>query len=176
MDEKNKKILDCIDKEALFLVKNEAELLMDEITISENTVINKANNYFQLLFAICFALIGFLVSRSDKYDPFSLLNQISLIFLVSFFSSLFFLSKILYLKAEGLKGAIPKNLLQEDIFDNSENQIELLLSSRIKSLQKCIIKRIDNQNNRNNDLKVAIAIIIVSIIVVSIYSFFYIIC
>ena len=81
MEKENKQILNRIDKEALLLVKGEAELLMDEITISENTTISKANNYFQILFAVCVSIIGFLVSKSENYDEYSLLNQISLIFL-----------------------------------------------------------------------------------------------
>ena len=84
MQKENKQILNRIDKEALLLVKGEAELLMDEISLSENTTISKANNYFQILFAVCVSIIGFLVNGSDNYDKFSLFNQISLVFLLFF--------------------------------------------------------------------------------------------
>lgn len=173
MLEENKQILNRIDKEALILVKYEAELLMDEITLSENTTISKANNYFQVLFAVCISIIGFLVSRSDNYDKYSLFNQISLVFLLFFMVSLFFLSRILYPKAEGLKGTIPSDVLQNDIFNKSKDEIELFLSNRMVSLQKCIGKRIKNQENRIRDMKAAIVLILASLISVLIYSLIY---
>lgn len=173
MQEENKQILNRIDKETLLLVKGEAELLMDEITLSENTTISKANNYFQILFAVSVSIIGFLVSRSDNYDKYSLFNQISLVFLLFFMVSLFFLLRILYPKTEGLKGTIPSEVLQDDIFNKSKDEIELFLSNRIISLQKCIAKRIKNQENRIKDLKAAVALILASLISVSIYSFIY---
>jgi hypothetical protein len=173
MKEENKQILNRINKEALLLVKGEAELLMDEITLSENTTIGKANNYFQILFAVCVSIIGFLVSRSDNYDKYSLFNQISLIFLLFFIVSLFFLSRILYPKTEGLKGTIPIEVLQNDIFNNSKDEIELFLSNRIISLQKCSTKRIKNQEIRIKDLKTAINLILASLILVLIYSTIY---
>lgn len=173
MEKENKQILNRIDKEALLLVKGEAELLMDEITISENTTISKANNYFQILFAVCVSIIGFLVSKSENYDEYSLLNQISLIFLLFFLIALFFLSRILYPKAEGLKGTIPREILQTDIFDKSKNELELFLSNRIISLQNCIGKRLKNQNNRIKDLKTSINLILASLILVLIYSTIY---
>lgn len=170
MQKENKQILNRIDKEALLLVKGEAELLMDEISLSENTTISKANNYFQILFAVCVSIISFLVSGSDNYDKFSLFNQISLVFLLFFMISLFFLSRILYPKAEGLKGTIPSEILQNDIFNSSKDEIELFLSNRIISLQNYIAKRIKNQKNRIKDLKIAIALILASLILVLIYS------
>ena len=84
MEQENKQILNRIIKEALLLVKGEAELLMDEITLSENITIGKANNYFQIIFAVSVSIIGFLVSASDNYDKYSIFNQISLIFLLFF--------------------------------------------------------------------------------------------
>ncbi|OOV28619.1 hypothetical protein BXU11_01320 [Flavobacterium sp. LM5] len=173
MEKENKQILNRIDKEALLLVKGEAELLMDEITISENTTISKANNYFQILFAVCVSIIGFLVSKSENYDEYSLLNQISLIFLLFFLIALFFLSRILYPKAEGLKGTIPSEILQTDIFDKSKDELELFLSNRIVSLQNCIGKRLKNQNSRIKDLKTSINLILASLILVLIYSTIY---
>jgi hypothetical protein len=173
MQEENKQILNRIDKEALILIKCEAEFLMDEITLSENTTISKANNYFQILFAVCVSIIGFLVSQSDNYDKYSLFNQISLVFLLFFMVSLFFLLRILYPKTEGLKGAIPSEVLQNDIFNKSKDEIELFLSNRIVSLQKCIAKRIKNQENRIRDMKAAIVLILASLISVIIYSLIY---
>ncbi|MFB9110037.1 hypothetical protein [Flavobacterium gyeonganense] len=173
MQEENKQILNRIDKEALILIKCEAELLMDEITLSENTTISKANNYFQILFAVCISIVGFLVSRSGNYDKYSLFNQISLIFLLFFMVSLFFLLRILYPKAEGLKGALPSEVLQNDIFNNSKDEIELFLSNRIVSLQNSIAKRIRNQENRIRDMKAAIVLIVTSLISVVIYSLIY---
>jgi hypothetical protein len=173
MEKENKQILNRIDKEALLLVKGEAELLMDEITISENTTISKANNYFQILFAVCVSIIGFLVSKSENYDEYSLLNQISLIFLLFFLIALFFLSRILYPKAEGLKGTIPNEILQTDIFNKSKDELELFLSNRIISLQNCIGKRLKNQSSRIKDLKTSINLILASLISVLIYSTIY---
>lgn len=173
MQEENKQILNRIDKEKLLLVKGEAELLMDEITLSESTTISKSNNYFQILFAVSVSIIGFLISPSDSYDKYSLFNQVSLLFLIFFTASLFFLSRILYPKAEGLKGTIPSEVLQNDIFNKSDCEVELFLSNRILSLQKCIAKRMINQENRIKDLKRAIGLILASLIAVSIYSFLY---
>ena len=173
MKEENIQILNRINKEALFLVKSEAELLMDEITLSENITIGKANNYFQIIFAVSVSIIGFLVSRSDNYDKYSIFNQISLLFLLFFVITLFFLSKIIYPKNEGLKGTIPISILQNDIFNNSDYEVELFLSNRISSLQMCIEKRMKNQENRIKDLKIAIALILASLIFVMIYSLCY---
>jgi len=173
MKEENIQILNRINKEALLLVKGEAELLMDEITLSENITIGKANNYFQIIFAVSVSIIGFLVSRSDNYDKYSIFNQISLLFLLFFVIALFFLSRILYPKTEGLKGTIPIEILQNDIFNNTDYEVELFLSNRISSLQRCIEKRIKNQENRIKDLKIAIALILASLIFVLIYSLFY---
>ncbi|MEN2398749.1 hypothetical protein GKZ90_0003130 [Flavobacterium sp. MC2016-06] len=173
MNQENKQILNRINKEALLLVKGEAELLMDEITLSENITIGKANNYFQILFAVSVSIIGFLVSRSDNYDQYSIFNQISLLFLLFFIIALLFLSRILYPKTEGLKGAIPISVLQNDIFNNSNVEIELFLSNRISSLQICIAKKIKNQENRIKDLKIAVALILSSLLSVIFYSLFY---
>lgn len=173
MKEENIQILNRINKEALLLVKAEAELLMDEITLSENITIGKANNYFQIIFAVSVSIIGFLVSRSDNYDKYSIFNQISLLFLLFFVIALFFLSRILYPTTEGLKGTIPVEILQNDIFNNSNDEVELFLSNRISSLQTCIEKRIKNQENRIKDLKIAIALILASLIFVLIYSLCY---
>jgi hypothetical protein len=176
MKEESIKILDVIDKDSLIMVKLEAELLMDEITNSENITISKANNYFQILFAVTISLIGFLVSRNILVNEIDLSYYICLILVFYFFIALFFFSKILYPKTEGLKGALPTDLLQNDIFNKSEHEYEQLLANRIMSLDNCLIARKVNQNQRIKDFKCAVSLILCALVTVVLFVLVYFFC
>ena len=173
MNKENNEILNRIDKEKLLFVKSEAELQMDEMTLSETTIISKANSYFQVFLVIMVSLMGYMISQFSDFDYSSLLNQVCIIFLIALFYSLYLLNKTLYPKLEGLKGSAPKNLLQKDIFNNSKDEFELLLSNRINSLQNCIDKRMENQKSRVRNFKRAVNTILLSLIIIICYSAIY---
>jgi len=153
MEDSSIKILDRLDILTLERLKNEAELIFDDLIATENIIINKANNFFQILIVMLVSLIGYLISQLPRINFHSYLIQAALIFTVCLSLSIGTLLKIIYPTKIKLKGSTPSSLLKSDIFDGSAYETENLLSNRVLSLDRDIYENRINQTNRMNLFK-----------------------
>lgn len=168
----NINLLEKLSIENLQIVKQEAELNLEDLSSSEDVITNKSNSLFQVLIVIFTTIIGYLISEGENFNIKSILIQISIILCAFFGFVLFLLLKVIYPNKVGLKGSAPKNLIQDFIFNekSDKKQTKQILRNRIYSLNIAIENNQENLKRRVRLFDWANKIILIGLLVVLIYS------
>ncbi|TDE54851.1 hypothetical protein [Flavobacterium sp. GT3P67] len=166
MENKNIDILNRLEVAFLERLKSEAEFVLEEMNLTESITTNKAFSLFQILIVMLVSVIGFLTSQLTYIDFYSFIIQACLIFGMSLCISIGLLLKIIYPTKTRLKGSIPRNILQSDIFDGSKYETENFLSNKIISLDNAILKNQSNQEKRIFFFKTSIWSFLIGLIVI----------
>lgn len=169
------KLLEKLSIENLERVKSEAELNLNDLSCSEDIIINKSNTLFQVLIVIFTTIIGYLVSQINSFELKSVLIQISFIFCLIFVFVLYLLLKVIYPNKIALKGSAPHNLVHESLFNRKSDKSHstAILRSRIYSLSIAIENNRENLRNRVKLFDYANKSILFGLIIGLIYSMIY---
>lgn len=163
LNEEQCKILGSLSEENLFLIKEEGETYLDKQAESENIIIAKATNLFQLLVAILISLMGYLISEKDSLSNVPLYYA-SVIFEISIAISTIFSFVVIFPKTIFLRGTPPRNVLQLDIFNGSEYDKLKFLKNRILSIDCSIEKNKKSHSTRILYYKLSIITIFLGIV------------
>jgi hypothetical protein len=172
MEKTSLEILNRVSVSTLERLKSEAELIFDELIATENIVIGKANTFFQIFIVMLVSIIGYLISLMPCLDTSLFIIKACLIFGISLCISIAILLKIIYPTKTKLKGSIPSNILQSDIFDGSDFEIENFLSNRVLSLDRDIKEKKIIQTKHIKHLKRAVWCVLFGLIAVIITAIF----
>lgn len=165
------KLLDKQKLSTLLILKNEAEVNLDEISKTEEIITNKSNNLFQILIVTFTSVFGYVIFNLQK----SLIIHISIIFLLFIGYSIFLLKQIIYPDKIKLKGSAPFQLVEKDIlfFEIEELNNERILRNRIFSLNIAIQNNLISINKRVDLYRKSNETLFIGIITIILYSIIY---
>lgn len=167
MESESKKILDRLDISAMERIKQEAELVLDCQSESENIIVNKANSLFQILVVLLVSSVGYIISQLPCIDYKNPINICCILFSVCLSIAITLLLNIVHPKLVSMKGAYPEELLKPDIFDGSKFETEYFLGNRILSLNSAIKANKINQSKRVKKYKQSIYTILIGLLIIA---------
>jgi len=167
MEKDQLNILGRLNKEELTILKEEAENCIQNQADSEEIILSKANNLFQVLIVILVSVIGYFISHI--HDKSYALRDFSIILCIFLITAISFLTFAVWPRNILLKGTRPDLVLFDDIFDGSCEQTNGFLKNRIFNLNKAILLNTKSQQYRVRLYKYSFVSVLVGILSIFIY-------